>query len=227
MGLILIESDDASRVWGENELLLLHTVAEQLTVAVKQADMFAQMQLQALTDPLTGCYNRRSFEMQLEQNMQLATRMRQPMSLIMIDIDNFKHINDRTGHSTGDVALQIVADTLRNELRAVDTAARFGGDEFAIILPQANIRGALVVAERLQKRLINTQIPGYGLITASFGVASFPQHASSRDLLVLAVDRALYESKHAGRNRISLAATETAALIPPATSQVETVDIIQ
>ncbi|HEY6246602.1 MAG TPA: diguanylate cyclase, partial [Pyrinomonadaceae bacterium] len=227
VGLILIESDDASRVWGENELLLLHTVAEQLTVAVKQADMFAQMQLQALTDSLTGCYNRRSFEMQLEQNIQLATRMRQPMSLIMIDIDNFKHINDRAGHSTGDIALQIVADTLRGELRAVDTAARFGGDEFAIILPQANIRGALVVAERLQKRLINTQIPGYGLITASFGVASFPQHASSRDLLVLAADRALYESKHAGRNRISLAATDTPGLIPLETSQVEAVDIIQ
>ena len=227
VGLILIESDDASRVWGENELLLLHTVAEQLTVAVKQADMFAQMQLQALTDPLTGCYNRRSFEMQLEQNMQLATRMRQPMSLIMIDIDNFKRINDRTGHSTGDVALQIVADTLRGELRAVDTAARFGGDEFAIILPQANIRGALVVAERLQKRLINTQIPGYGLITASFGVASFPQHASSRDLLVLAADRALYESKHAGRNRISFAATETSGLVPSTHSQVETLEIVQ
>jgi diguanylate cyclase (GGDEF)-like protein len=227
VGLILIESDDASRVWGENELLLLHTVAEQLTVAVKQADMFAQMQLQALTDPLTGCYNRRSFEMQLEQNMQLATRMRQPMSLIMIDIDNFKRINDRTGHSTGDVALQIVADTLRGELRAVDTAARFGGDEFAIILPQANIRGALVVAERLQKRLINTQIPGYGLITASFGVASFQQHASSRDLLVLAADRALYESKHAGRNRISVAATETSGLVPPTHSQVETLEIVQ
>lgn len=227
VGLILIESDDASRVWGDNELLLLHTVAEQLTVAVKQADLFAQMQLQALTDPLTGCYNRRSFEMQLEQNMQLATRMRQPMSLIMIDIDNFKHINDRIGHSTGDVALQIIADALRGELRAVDTAARFGGDEFAIILPQANSRGALVAAERLQKRLTNTPIPGYGLVTASFGVASFPQHASSRDLLVLAADRALYESKHGGRNRISLAATEPSGLVPAANIQVETVDIVQ
>ena len=227
VGLILIESGDVSRVWAENELLLLHTVAEQLTVAVKQADLFAQMQLQALTDPLTGCYNRRSFEMHLEQNMQLATRMRQPMSLIMVDIDNFKHINDRTGHSTGDIALQIIADALRGELRAVDTAARFGGDEFAIILPQANIRGALVVAERLQKRLTNTQIPGYGLITASFGVASFPRHAPSRDLLVLAADRALYESKHAGRNRISLAVTDSSGHVPPAQSQVETLEIVQ
>ena len=229
VGLILIESDDTSKVWGDNDLLLLHTVAEQLTVAIKQADMFAQLQLQALTDGLTGCYNRRSFEMQLEQNLQLATRMRQPLSLIMIDIDNFKDINDRMGHSTGDVALQIVADALRSELRAVDTAARFGGDEFAIILPQASIRGAQVVAERLQKRLINTQIPGYGRITASFGVASFPLHASSRDLLVLATDRALYESKHAGRNRISLAVMEPFNLCPkePINQHVETVDVVQ
>jgi diguanylate cyclase (GGDEF)-like protein len=229
VGLILVESDDTSRVWGDNDLLLLHTVAEQLTVAVKQADMFAQLQLQALTDGLTGCYNRRSFEMQLEQNIQLATRMRQPLSLIMIDIDNFKNINDQTGHSTGDAALQIVADALRSELRGVDTAARFGGDEFVVILPQANVRGAQVVAERLQQRLINTQIPGYGRITASFGVASFPLHASSRDLLVLATDRALYESKHAGRNRISLAAAEPSSLCPtqPINQRVETVETLQ
>jgi diguanylate cyclase (GGDEF)-like protein len=229
VGFILIESDDPSKVWNDNELLLLHTVAEQLTVAVKQADMFSQMQLQALTDALTGCHNRRSFEMQLQQSMQLATRMRQPMSLIMIDIDNFKHINDLAGHSTGDIALQIVTDALRGELRAVDTAARFGGDEFALILPQANIQGALVVADRLRKRLTTTQIPGYGFITASFGVASFPHHASSRDLLVLAADRALYESKHGGRNRISCAVTEAPSFcqIDPSNPHVETVEILQ
>jgi diguanylate cyclase (GGDEF)-like protein len=204
VGLILVESDDASRVWAENELLLLHTVADQLTVAVKQAHLFSQMQLQALTDGLTGCYNRRSFELQLERDLHLATRMRQPLSLVMIDLDNFKHINDQAGHGIGDVALRTVAESLKAELRGVDSAARFGGDEFAIILPQADTEGALIVAERLRKRIAETQIPGYGKTTASIGLATFPRHASSRDLLVVMADRALYESKNSGRNRVTL-----------------------
>jgi diguanylate cyclase (GGDEF)-like protein len=85
----------------------------------------------------------------------------------------------------------------------VDSAARFGGDEFAVILPQAGADGALVVAERLRKRIAGTEVPGFGFITASFGLATFPDHASSRDTLVVAADRALYNSKHTGRNRIS------------------------
>jgi diguanylate cyclase (GGDEF)-like protein len=205
VGLLLVESDDAARVWADNELLLLHTVADQLTVAVNQAHLFAQMQLQALTDGLTGCHNRRSFEMQLERDLHLATRMRQSLSLIMIDLDNFKHINDLAGHGTGDVALRIVADSLKAELRGVDSAARFGGDEFVIILPQAGTEGALIVAERLRKRIAETHIVGYGPTTASLGLATFPMHASSRDLLVVAADRALYQAKHSGRNRVKVA----------------------
>ena len=206
VGLLLVESDDASRVWADNELLLLHTVAEQLTVAVKQAHLFSELQVQALTDGLTGCPNRRAFEMQLQRDLHLATRMRQPLSLIMLDLDNFKDTNDEAGHCAGDDALRIVADALRSELRAVDSAARFGGDEFAIILPQANPDGALIVAERLRKRIAETRIPGFGQITASFGIASFPAHASSRDLLVVAADLALYESKNGGRNCVSMPA---------------------
>jgi diguanylate cyclase (GGDEF)-like protein len=212
VGLLLVRSDDPSRVWAENELLLLHTVADQLAVAVNQAHLFAQMQQQALTDGLTGCYNRRSFELQLERDLHLATRMRQPLSLIMLDLDHFKHINDQAGHDAGDVALRMLADTLRDELRAVDTAARFGGDEFVLILPQANSDGAQLVAERLRKRIEAMVVPGFGNVTASFGVASFPSHASSRDTLVVAADRALYNSKDAGRNRVSLPMEETSEL---------------
>lgn len=209
VGLLMVRSDDPARVWADNELLLLHTVADQLAVAVNQAHLFAQMQQQALTDGLTGCYNRRSFELQLERDLHLATRMRQPLSLIMLDLDHFKHINDRAGHDTGDAALRMLADTLRDELRAVDTAARFGGDEFVLILPQANFDGAILVAERLRKRIEEMVVPGFGNVTASFGIASFPSHASSRDTLVVAADRALYNSKDAGRNRVSLPVEET------------------
>jgi diguanylate cyclase (GGDEF)-like protein len=209
VGLLMVRSDDAARVWADNELLLLHTVADQLAVAVNQAHLFAQMQQQALTDGLTGCYNRRSFELQLERDLHLATRMRQPLSLIMLDLDHFKQINDQAGHEAGDVALRMLADTLRDELRAVDTAARFGGDEFVAILPQCNHEGAQLVAERLRQRIEETIVPGYGQVTASFGVATFPTHASSRDTLVVAADRALYNSKNAGRNRISFPTEES------------------
>ncbi len=122
----------------------------------------------------------------------------------MLDLDNFKHINDQAGHEAGDVALCMLADNLHAELRAVDTAARFGGDEFVIILPQASTEGAMLVAERLRKRIEETEVPGFGQVTGSFGVATFPTHASSRDTLVVAADRALYNSKEAGRNRVSV-----------------------
>jgi len=225
VGLLMVRSDDPSRVWADNELLLLHTVADQLAVAVNQAHLFAQMQQQALTDGLTGCYNRRSFELQLERDLHLATRMRQPLSLVMLDLDHFKQINDQAGHDAGDVALRMLADTLRAELRAVDTAARFGGDEFVLILPQANHEGAQLVAERLRQRIEATIVPGFGRVTASFGVASFPTHASSRDTLVVAADRALYNSKNAGRNRISFPMEEPPLLPNPIEAAERSMDL--
>ena len=228
IGLLLVRSHDMSRAWADNELLLLHTVADQLAVAVNQAHLFAQMQQQALTDVLTGCYNRRSFELQLERDLHLATRMRQPVSLIMLDFDNFKHINDQAGHDAGDLALRMLADNLKVELRAVDTAARFGGDEFVIILPQANTEGAVLVAERLRSRVEQMEVPGFGKVTSSFGVATFPDHASSRDTLVVAADRALYNSKNAGRNRVSVTDSNVLS-VPVVNSQPsgELIDVMQ
>jgi diguanylate cyclase (GGDEF)-like protein len=202
MGVLMVTSDDSERVWQDNEIMLMMTVADQMAVAVNHARLFQQMQQQALTDGLTGCFNRRFFEIQLERDLHLATRMRQPVSLILIDIDHFKRVNDTHGHDAGDAALRILASELREEVRGVDTAARYGGEEFAIILPQAGPEGALNVAERLRMRIERTEVPGVGTITASLGIATFPLHASSRDLLVTAADRALYQAKRTGRNRV-------------------------
>ena len=204
MGVMMVRSDDPTRTWQENEILLLRTVADQVTVAVSHARLFSQMQQQALTDGLTGCFNRRSFEMQLERDLHMATRMRLPLSLILLDLDNFKRVNDTYGHEAGDVALRLLADGLRDELRSVDTAARYGGEEFAVILPQAGIEGAMIVAERLRRRIELMEVPGVGHVTASLGIATFPQHASSRDTLVLAADRALYNAKNGGRNCVCI-----------------------
>jgi diguanylate cyclase (GGDEF)-like protein len=202
LGVLFVGSEDPRRVWRRNEILLMRTVADQVAVAVNHARLFAQMQQQALTDPLTGCFNRRFFEIQLERDMHLATRSRQPVSLVMLDIDHFKLVNDRHGHDAGDAALRHIAGALRRELRGVDTAARYGGEEFAVILPQAGIESAMVVAERLRAHIEEMVIPNVGNVTASLGVASFPEHASSRELLVTVADRALYQAKREGRNRV-------------------------
>lgn len=213
MGVLMVRSDDPTRTWQENEILLLRTVADQVTVAVSHARLFSQMQQQALTDGLTGCFNRRSFEMQLERDLHMATRMRLPLSLILLDLDNFKRVNDTYGHEAGDVALRLLADGLRDELRSVDTAARYGGEEFAVILPQAGIDGAMIVAERLRRRIELMEVPGVGHVTASLGIATFPQHASSRDTLVLAADRALYNAKNSGRNCVCIPPDDSTGLV--------------
>jgi diguanylate cyclase (GGDEF)-like protein len=202
IGVLQVTAADASRLWGENEILLLRTVANQVAVAVNHANLFAQIQQQALTDALTGCYNRRSFEMQLDREMQVARRQHQPLSLMMLDLDRFKQLNDSVGHDAGDAALRRLAGCFRQELRGVDSAARFGGDEFALILPQAYAEGALIVAERLRASIEEIHVPGFGNLTASIGIATFPSHGSSRTELVIAADTALYSAKRAGRNRV-------------------------
>lgn len=204
MGTLMVRSDDSMRVWQESEKLLMRTVADQVTVAVNHARLYKAMQQQALTDALTGCVNRRSFEMQLERNLQFAMRNRQPLSLIMLDIDHFKRVNDTFGHMAGDVALRTLADVLLRELRGIDTAARYGGEEFAIILPQADVEGARIVAERLRVCVEATDVPGVGYLTASFGVATFPVHSTTRTDLVALADDALYAAKHAGRNCVAI-----------------------
>ncbi len=202
MGALQVTAADSSRAWDGNELLLLRTVADQVAVAVNHANLFAQIQQQALTDALTGCHNRRSFEVQLDKDLLMAKRSHQPLSVVMLDLDKFKQLNDSAGHDAGDNALRKLAECFREELRGVDSAARLGGDEFVLILPQAYAEGAQIVAERLRARVAQIEIPGFGNLSASIGIASFPSHATSRADLVLAADAALYNAKRAGRNRV-------------------------
>ena len=142
----------------------------------------------------------------------MAKRTRQPLSLLMLDLDRFKHLNDTAGHDAGDDALRELANCFREEIRGVDSAARFGGDEFALILPQSLTEGAQLVAERVRARIEQLYIPDFGNLTASIGIATFPAHAVSRAELFRAADDALYAAKRAGRNRVCVADRAVEAL---------------
>lgn len=230
IGALYVAAAEQTRVWGENEVLLLQTVANQVAVAVNHANLFAQIQQQALTDALTGCYNRRSFEMQFDRELQVAKRQHQPLSLVMLDLDHFKQLNDSVGHDAGDAALRELATCFREELRGVDSAARFGGDEFALILPQAYADGALIVAERLRARIAEIQIRNFGGLTASMGIATFPSHGASRTELVHLADSALYEAKRTGRNRVCIFNSELKdeqLMLHPSGSFVELIDPLE
>ena len=122
----------------------------------------------------------------------------------MVDLDRFKQLNDTAGHDAGDNALRLLADCFRQELRGVDTAARFGGDEFALILPGTDPDGALILAERVRGKIEQILIPGFGQLSASIGVATYPLHGNARTELVQHADSALYSGKRAGRNRVVL-----------------------
>ncbi|HEY0323282.1 MAG TPA: diguanylate cyclase [Pyrinomonadaceae bacterium] len=164
----------------------------------------------AFTDHLTGLANRRRFERQLEREITRTLRYTRPFCLLLLDIDNFKQVNDSHGHEAGDEAIRRIAVILQAGTRGIDTAARIGGEEFAVLLTETELSGGLEVAERLRLAIKAEEIPPVGHVTASFGVAEFPLCASTgRELLAIA-DSAMYEAKHRGRDLVASASTEQA-----------------
>lgn len=164
---------------------------------------------QASTDHLTGLANRRRFERQLEREVARTARHGRPFSLITIDIDNFKLVNDTYGHEAGDEAIRSFARVLQQGTRGIDLAARIGGEEFAVILTETNLSGAVEVAERLRTTLKSVEIPPVGQIAASFGVAECPSQGETARELVARADAALYEAKRDGRDRVVRASEVT------------------
>lgn len=157
---------------------------------------------QASTDHLTGLANRRRFERQLDKEVERTSRHGRPFCLVMLDLDDFKQVNDTFGHEAGDEALKSLARVLQQGTRGIDLAARVGGEEFAVILTETNLETAIEVAERLRVAIKALEIPPVGQIAASFGVAECPSHAQSSRELLASADAALYEAKRQGRDRV-------------------------
>ncbi len=191
------------------------TVAEHVAVAVANLNLREALRVQAVRDPLTGLYNRRYMQEFLDHALHAARRKRRPLAVMMLDLDHFKRYNDNFGHAAGDRALATVGETLLRCIRAEDVACRYGGEEFALILPECSLREAIVRAEEIRTRLKEYRAQRdhapTDALTVSIGVAAFDETTDRVDLLLKFADDALYLAKRAGRDRV-MAARPGAAL---------------
>ncbi|MEW6515814.1 MAG: diguanylate cyclase [candidate division FCPU426 bacterium] len=206
IGLLVVDDTREAHEFLDDEIGLVMSVANHAVMAIENARLFQKVKEQAITDGLTGVYNHRFFQLRFADEFAHCRRYGNDMSLIMMDIDHFKHYNDTYGHVAGDLALKEIANLTRASVRENDLVARYGGEEFAIILPMTNLGGAQVVAERIRQSiqecrfLGDVHMPQVGM-TVSLGVASYGQQVQSREELVRQADAALYEAKAQGRNR--------------------------
>jgi diguanylate cyclase (GGDEF)-like protein len=192
------------RPFTEDEGRLAHWLAAQASIALENARLHRTVEQQAITDHLTGLANRRRFSETLGLEVSRAERFGGSLALVLADLDDFKRVNDRYGHHTGDEVLRRFADLMRESVREFDLAVRHGGEEFAVLLPETDLDGGLRLAERLAgglRRARFTAAAGQFSVTASFGVAAFPA-ATSAEQLVFAADQALYRAKREGKNRV-------------------------
>ena len=184
------------------ELDLLIERTQQLVLLRQKMDL---LRADADLDSLTGLANRRRFRVALAREVERWRRYRVPCALLMLDIDHLKAVNDQFGHPVGDMVIRQIAQTLREVSRDNDTAARLGGEEFALLLAGVDLQRAVLAAERLRVVLSGKRVEGIGNVTVSIGVAGCPENATSERMLYSASDGALYVSKNSGRDRVSVA----------------------
>jgi diguanylate cyclase (GGDEF)-like protein len=202
---------DASPIRDDDGALV--AVVQTLRDLTDEKTALLKLEQLATRDGLTGLANRRCFDDTLHAEWARALRQKQPLSLLMVDVDNFKTYNDANGHLGGDECLKRIAAAVASEMRANDLVARYGGEEFAVILPNQSLKGAAIVAERIRCRVERLQVPNPGAaaghVTVSIGAATaLVSPDTNPSQLVGIADAALYRAKHMGRNRISLPISE-------------------
>jgi diguanylate cyclase (GGDEF)-like protein len=195
------------RPFSQRQRELFAYLTNQAAISIENVDLHEAIQRQAVTDELTGLFNHRRFQEVITAEVERTRRFGQELGLIMLDLDDFKRVNDTHGHLQGDQVLREVARVLRESSREIDEPARYGGEEMAVALPQTGLQGAYEFAERVRQRIEELNLPlleGEGTlkVTASFGAASLPHSAKiDKDALVAAADAALYRAKRSGKNR--------------------------
>ncbi|TFH33054.1 MAG: GGDEF domain-containing protein [Deltaproteobacteria bacterium] len=189
----------------------ISNLASEAAHALEVVSLYDSMKIMAVTDGLTGIYNHREFYQSLRRELERARRYRHSLSLLMIDVDDFKQFNDRFGHPAGDLALRKIADLLRKCGRTTDILARYGGEEFAVILPESTPGGALMVAERIKLEvgahnfIPSSQDPVH--LTVSIGIYSSENGEVTEDQIVSFADEASYTAKKAGKNQVVVKAS--------------------
>lgn len=209
LGTLFLRTSRPRRPFSPNEWLFCQTAAKMAANALsglaeqrRLVEHNAQLATQAARDPLTGLFNHGSLAARLEQAFAAAERYGRPLSFLMLDLDQFKRVNDTFGHAGGDQALQRVAQAILQALRKSDVAARYGGDEFAILLPDTDAYGAFVEAERIRRAVQQIRLNPDYLISVSVGAATYPSPATrTKDELMRQADQALYMAKTGGKNR--------------------------
>jgi diguanylate cyclase (GGDEF)-like protein len=206
IALLALRNRPESRKISREAIVPVVNLANEASLALEMVDLHEQMRKMSITDGLTGLFNHREFYQQLRRELERARRYRHTVSLLIIDVDDFKRFNDRFGHLAGDLALRKIADLLRHCARATDVVARYGGEEFAVILPESTASGALMLAERIKTEVavhnFLPQVPGEVHLTVSIGIYTAEEGAVSEDQLVGYADQATYSAKDAGKNRV-------------------------
>ena len=211
LGILTLHSSKRGTFRG-SELQPLESVADICANSIQNAHYVERVKQLAYIDGLTGIFNRRFFEMRINEEVERARRYSTGVSVIIADIDHFKRLNDEFGHLLGDEVLRQVSSIFHQHVRKMDVVCRYGGEEFAILLTQTSEQQALTVAEKLRKQVQQWQFPGVPrAITISAGVAAFPSHGRSRDEIVRAADQGLYLAKQDGRNLVRMITAGSAA----------------
>ncbi|MFH2067995.1 MAG: sensor domain-containing diguanylate cyclase [Candidatus Omnitrophota bacterium] len=209
LGVFLLETD-GKNFHNEGEIKTLSFFTNQVGIALENARLYKEVEFLSLTDGLTGLYNHRHFQKLLYEELNRSNRYKHSLSLLMIDVDFFKGYNDTYGHQAGDALLASAAKIIRGNIRTTDIAARYGGDEFCVILTETDKEAAFVKAEKIRREMEVHRLPDDKKqpdknLSVSIGVAAFPADAGDREKLLKKVDDALYRSKKEGRNRVSRA----------------------